>query len=178
VSSLATASLGTMQTGEIPVLPRCASHECMDFLMDCLAPRADDHAAVDGLLNHEFLVPRGFNSSANAADLLADSLEDVLLVSSKDQDHVCRPPSVPRLKTNQLACFTVPSHSCRRCSHCNCQEDKPHEYLARPTVLSHVVGDVTTQSKCTPTSNAPTKCDLVDMHGSSPSPGPKRKCSD
>jgi len=166
------------RTGEIPVLPRGTSLECIDFLMDCLAPGVDDRAAVDDLLNHNFLAPPGFSSSADAADLLADSLADVLLISSTHQDPACRPPAVPRLKTNNLVCFTVPSHSGRRCSHCNCHEVEPHRHPAKPTVSPHVVGDVPTRSKSTPTSTAPTKRNLVHTDGASPSPEPKRKCRD
>lgn len=125
------APLVDPRTGELPMLPRGATLECIDFLMDCLAPRPEDRASAKELLRHDFLsiiaAPRG-PAAADAADSLADSLADCLLISAagKQQAPACRPLAVPSLKAKGRVCFTAPSHT-TRCAHCRCQRECGHE---------------------------------------------------
>jgi hypothetical protein len=133
------SSIVEMRTGEMPVLPRGTSLECIDFLTDCLAPRPADRPSAADLLAHDFLrtiaPPRG-PKSEDTTDSLADSLSHMLLISQEDkqQEHACRPSVVPSLKAKGRVCFTVPSHT-ERCRLCLCQHQCSHSHshqLAQP----------------------------------------------
>ncbi len=125
------APLVDPRTGELPMLPRGVTLECIDFLMDCLAPRPEDRASAAELRRHDFLstlAPPCGPAAADAADSLADSLADCLLISAAGKQHApaCRPCAVPSLKAKGRVCFTAPSHTAR-CAHCRCQRECGHE---------------------------------------------------
>lgn len=124
------SAISDKHTGEMPVLPRGTSLECIDFLMDCLAPYAEERAGAEELLKHDFLrviAPRG-PKAPDAADSLADSLADVLLISTEGKNHeqACRPCQVPGLKAKGRVFFTEPSHTAR-CQRCRCKNECVHE---------------------------------------------------
>ena len=126
------SSIVDKRTGEMPVLPRGTTLECIDFLTDCLAPRPADRPSAADLLTHDFLrtiaPPRG-PKSEDTTDSLADSLSHMLLISQEDkqQEHACRPSVVPSLKAKGRVCFTVPSHT-ERCHRCRCQHQCSHSH--------------------------------------------------
>jgi hypothetical protein len=124
------APLVDPRTGELPMLPRGVTLECIDFLMDCLAPRPEDRASAAELRRHDFLgtIAPPSGPAAATADSLADSLADCLLISAagKQQAPACRPCAVPSLKAKGRVCFTAPSHTAR-CALCRCQRECHHE---------------------------------------------------
>jgi hypothetical protein len=130
-----TSAIVDKQKGELPMMPRGTSLECIEFLMDCLEPRPEDRASAAELLAHDFLrtltVPAG-PKAPDAAETLAESLADVLLISTtgKEQRPACRPAAVPALKTKGRVSFSEPSHT-TRCHNCRCQKTCG---LAQPAV--------------------------------------------
>ena len=107
------------ESGELPLLPRGTSLECIEFLMGCLEPRPEDRASAAELLALDFLranaAPPGPTASHDAASALADSLADVLLISSagKTLPDACRPAAVPALRAKGRVSFTTPSQTAR-----------------------------------------------------------------
>eukprot|EP00277_Geminigera_cryophila_P020356 CAMPEP_0179491036 /NCGR_PEP_ID=MMETSP0799-20121207/65837_1 /TAXON_ID=46947 /ORGANISM="Geminigera cryophila, Strain CCMP2564" /LENGTH=336 /DNA_ID=CAMNT_0021307387 /DNA_START=214 /DNA_END=1224 /DNA_ORIENTATION=- len=188
------AAIVAKSTGQMPVLPRGTTLECIDFLMDCLAPRAEDRASAAALLKHDFLrtiSPPGGPNSADPADSLADSLADVLLISKagKQQRQACRPMGVPSLKAKGRVSFTVPSHTAR-CLQCRCAKECAHQQLVqlprdmpllaidkciKSSVVSHVSPKLQVFSPNTANSAASTKRKFGDRDA--PISAPKRKCS-
>jgi serine/threonine protein kinase len=110
-------------TGDMPVLPRGTSLECIDFLMDCLALREEDRATAPDLAKHDFLrtiaAPAGPQPTDESVDLLTESLADALLIEApaQQQKPACRPLCVPSLQAKGHVTFTAPSHTAR-CLHC------------------------------------------------------------
>jgi len=127
-----SAALVNKETSDMPVLPRGTSLECIDFLMDCLAARAEDRATASELAKHAFLrtiaAPAGPRDTDGSLDALTDSLADALLISAsgRQQEQACRPECVPSLKAKGRVHFTAPSHTAR-CLQCRCaKEGKRH----------------------------------------------------
>jgi serine/threonine protein kinase len=143
------SSIVEKRTGEMPVLPRGTSLECIDFLSDCLAPRPADRPSAADLLTYDFLrtiAPPRVPKSEDTTDSLSDSLSNMLLISQEDkqQEQACRPSVVPSLKAKGRVCFTVASHT-ERCHRCRCQ-----------CSTSHQLGTVHQPSARQPTAQHPT----------------------
>jgi serine/threonine protein kinase len=188
-------------SGELPMLPRGCTLDCIDFLMDCLAPHPEDRASAAELLKHDFLgtiaAPRGPAAADALADSLADSLSDCLLISAerRQQEPACRPGFVPSLKGKGRVCFTAPSHTAR-CQHCRCQLKcgLHHQEAARPDEQARqeingmqLVADRAHHipAKTSPSSNTSKSAASTKRKACSPGPclldqpdaTPKRKCS-
>jgi len=124
-------------TGELPVLPRGISFECLDFLTDCLDPEPAQRPTAAALLRHPYIravASRGgadgdaAGGAAGAAD--ADSDLDALLPvvhgllicdAVRSRPPPCRPKGVPSLTTplwDLRVAFEAPSHTwrCTRCA--------------------------------------------------------------
>jgi len=170
----------------MPMLPRGTSFECIDFLMDCLAPNPEERAQAEDLMAHDFLriltAPRG-PMSPDAAEALADTLADCLLISPEGKQHeaACRPRAVPRLAAKGRVSFSAPSHtarcaqSCCLCRMASQQQQEDHEQQS--------MGPMGAPSRCekspktspsTTNSAARTKRKASDRDGAV---APKRKCS-
>jgi len=128
------ARLVDRETGDLQVMACGTSLECIDFLMDCLALRAEDRATARHLTEHEFIRMNSVTPQPTdeSVDLLTESLADTLLIPApeRQQEPACRPPCVPTLKTDWDIIFTAPSHTAR-CLHCRCRvqcsaQNMPH----------------------------------------------------
>lgn len=188
------APLVDPHTGELPMLPRGCSLDCIDFLMDCLALNPDDRSSAVELLKHSFLFSITSPSGPALADSLADSLADCLLISAerRQQAPACRPGFVPSLKGKRRVCFTSPSHT-ERCQHCHCQFQCGHHQQQAARCEDHVRLQVNglplvadreqhTPTKTSPSSNTSKSAASTKRKAGSPCPDqpdstPKRKRS-
>ena len=133
-----------IQTGEMPLLPCDTTFDFIDFLMDCLAPRADDRCTANQLLSHHFFSSIGQPCEPASSAHLAweDSVADVLLIpcEATQQVHPCRPHFVPALRTIRHLCFTLPSHTAR-CLTCHFTPPRCVQHPAEPQ-------EAATRTKC------------------------------
>ena len=166
-------------TGQMPVLPRGTTLECIDFLMDCLAPCAEDRISAAALLKHDFLrtvAAPGGPKASDTADLLADSLADVLLISTagKQQAQACRPVAVPSLKAKGRVSFTIASHTAR-CLHCCCELDCDHQQLVPPAGLSLLASGICTKACLVVVSHISPKLQIFSPNTTHSAASTKRK---
>jgi len=169
-------------TGEMPVLPRGSTLECIDFLMDCLAPCAEDRVSAAALLKHDFLrtiAAPGGPKAADTADSLADSLADVLLISTagKQQTQACRPVAVPSLKAKGRVSFTVASHTAR-CLQCRCEQDCNHHEPAPAAALPLLASGTCTKASMVVASHISPKLQIFSPNTTHSAASTKRKLGD
>ncbi len=123
-------------TGELPVLPRGISFECLDFLTDCLDPEPAQRPTAAALLLHPYIravASRGSSADGDGSCVAADAPDadlDALLPAVhgllicdavRSRPPPCRPRGVPSLTTplwDLRVAFETPSHTlrCTRCA--------------------------------------------------------------